>query len=323
MDATVLIPIILFIGVALLVSAIFYFIRSWLERRKLMQKIKQTERSFAGKQTGNALSTTTIVKLYQTWLKQSFLKVTGTFGSIAKPEQEKEFSRIQKMLLTIGYRSRNMVMIFFGTKVLCAVLLPAGFSFLKLFIQKPVHPLFLILFFLGFALAGFNLPNLWLRIKVAKRKERILEGFPDALDLLVVCTEAGMGLDAAIDRVGEEMKLSNEAISEEFRLYQMEVQIGKSRTDALKSLSSRTDLDDMKSLVTLLIQTDKFGTSVAQALRIHSDTMRIQRYQMAEEKAAKLTVKLLLPLILCIFPSLFIVILGPALIQAFRIYNSR
>ncbi|WKZ18818.1 MAG: type II secretion system F family protein [Candidatus Jettenia sp. CY-1] len=323
MDATVLIPIILFIGVALLVSAIFYFIRSWLERRKLMQKIKQTERSFAGKQTGNALSTTTIVKLYQTWIKQSFLKVTGTFGSVAKPEQEKEFSHIQKMLLTIGYRSRNMVMIFFGTKVLCAVLLPAGFSFLKLFIQKPVHPLFLILFFLGFALAGFNLPNLWLRIKVAKRKERILEGFPDALDLLVVCTEAGMGLDAAIDRVGEEMKLSNEAISEEFRLYQMEVRIGKSRTDALKSLSSRTDLDDMKSLVTLLIQTDKFGTSVAQALRIHSDTMRIQRYQMAEEKAAKLTVKLLLPLILCIFPSLFIVILGPALIQAFRIYNSR
>lgn len=323
MNATVLIPIILFIGVALFISAIFYFIRSWLERRKLMQKIEQAERSFAGKQTGDALSATTIVKLYQTWIKQSFLKVTGTFGSVAKPEQEKEFFHIQNLLLTIGYRGRNTVMIFFGTKVLCAVLLPAGFSFLKLFIQKPFHPLFLILFFLGFALAGFNLPNLWLRIKVAKRKERILEGFPDALDLLVVCTEAGMGLDAAIDRVGEEMRLSNEAISEEFRLYQTEVRIGKSRPDALKSLSRRTGLDDMKNLVTLLIQTDRFGTSVAQALRIHSDTMRTQRYQMAEEKAAQLTVKLLLPLILCIFPSLFIVILGPAIIQAFRIYNGR
>lgn len=323
MNTTVLIPTILFIGIVFFVSAIFYSIRSLVERRTLMKKIQHEDRSPAGKKTGAPLSTTTIIKLYQARLKQSFLKIAGTFGNLAKPKQEKESSHIQKMLLMIGYRSRNVVMIFFGTKVLCAVLLPAGFSLLKLLIQKPIPPLFLIVFVIGFALAGFNLPNLWLRIRVARRKERILEGFPDALDLLVVCTEAGMGLDAAIDRVGEEMKLSNEVISEELRLYQMEMRVGKSRPDALKSLSNRAGLDDMKSLVTLLIQTDRFGTSLAQALRVHSDSMRTQRYQRAEEKAAKLTVKLLLPLILCIFPSLFIVILGPALIQAFRILGSR
>lgn len=148
-----------------------------------------------------------------------------------------------------------------------------------------------------------------------------MEGFPDALDLLVVCVESGMGLDAAIDRVGEEMKLSNAPLSEELRLYNMEMRVGKSRVDALKSLAGRTDLEDMKSLVTLLIQTDKFGTSMAQALRIHSDTMRGQRHQRAEEKAAKLPVKLLIPLVFCIFPALFVVILGPAIIQTIRVFN--
>jgi tight adherence protein C len=147
----------------------------------------------------------------------------------------------------------------------------------------------------------------------------MLEGFPDALDLMVVCVEAGMGLDAAINRVGEEMKLRNAVVSEEFRLMGLELRAGKLRRDALRNLGIRTGLDDVKSLMTLLIQTDKFGTSVAQALRVHSDSMRTKRYQKAEEIAAKLPVKLVFPLILFIFPSLFVVIIGPAVIRIFRV----
>jgi tight adherence protein C len=136
---------------------------------------------------------------------------------------------------------------------------------------------------------------------------------------MVVCVEAGMGLDAAINRVGEEMKLRNEVVSEEFRLMGLELRAGKLRRDALRNLGIRTGLDEVKSLMTLLVQTDKFGTSVAQALRVHSDSMRTRRYQKAEEMAAKLPVKLIFPLILFILPSLFVVVVGPAVIRLFRI----
>jgi tight adherence protein C len=189
---------------------------------------------------------------------------------------------------------------------------------------KPGQARFLHLAFfsIGFALAGFYLPNLWLSLKIARRKEALTIGLPDALDLLVVCAEAGMGLDAAMKRVGEEMKLSNRTISEEFKLLNLELRAGKSRKDALKNLSLRADLEEVNSLITLLVQTDRFGTSVAQALRVHSDAMRTRRTQKVEEIAAKLPLKLLFPTVFCIFPSLFLVILGPALLQAFRIWNS-
>jgi len=156
-------------------------------------------------------------------------------------------------------------------------------------------------------------------MKVNQRKEKILQGLPDALDLMVVCAEAGVGLDASIHRVGEEMKLTNKPLSEEFKLLNLELRAGKQRRDALKNLAMRTDLDDVKSLVTLLVQTERFGTSIAQALRVHSDAMRTQRFQRAEEVAAKLPVKLVFPLILFIFPSLFVTILGPAVIRIYKI----
>jgi len=133
-----------------------------------------------------------------------------------------------------------------------------------------------------------------------------------------VCAEAGIGLDAAINRVGEEIKLSNKPLSEEFKLMSLELRAGKPRREALKDLAMRTDLEDVNSLASLLIQTEKFGTNIAQALRVHSDSMRVKRFQRAEEVAAKLPVKLLFPLIFFIFPSLFVAILGPAAIRIFR-----
>lgn len=324
MDISLLIPISIFAGIVLFSIVIYFCVRSVVEHRKLMEKIKNDGRSPASCNTTdtNSVSSPTVIHLYRSRLKEYFAKTAGAFGNIAKPKREEELSHVQKMLLNVGYRSKNVAVIFYGSKVLCGILLPAVFSVLKLFIHRPVSPPLMMFLFVLLALVGFYLPNVWLRKKIASRKEKILDGFPDALDLLVVCAEAGMGLDSAMDRVGEEMKLGNEVISEEFRLYNMEMRVGKPRQDALKNFASRTELDDVKNLVTLLIQTDKFGTSMAQALRVHSDTMRTQRHQRAEEKAVKLPVKLLLPLILCIFPSLFIVILGPAVVQVFRIFGS-
>ncbi len=144
------------------------------------------------------------------------------------------------------------------------------------------------------------------------------EGFPDALDLLAVCVEAGMGLDAAIKRVGEEMRLSNKVLSDEFGLLNLEMRAGKERKEAMRSMADRIDLEDVSSWVSLLIQTDKLGTSISQALRIQSDSLRTKRSQRLEEMAAKIPVKLLFPTIFCIFPSLFLVILGPAVIRILR-----
>jgi tight adherence protein C len=170
------------------------------------------------------------------------------------------------------------------------------------------------------ALGGFYLPDLWLKIKSNIRREKLLEGIPDALDLLVVCVEAGMGLDGAIHRVAEETKLTNPILSSEFKLLNLELRAGKSRQDALRNLALRTNIDAMNSLVTLLIQTDKFGTSVAQALRVFSDSFRTKRFQKAEEFAAKMPVKLIFPLILFIFPSLFVILVGPAAITIYKTF---
>ena len=176
---------------------------------------------------------------------------------------------------------------------------------------------FMICMFL--AVGGFYLPEIWLRRRIANRRERIFLGLPDLLDLLVICVEAGMGLDAAFSRVAEEMRLSNRVLSDEFRLLNLELRAGKLRRDAMRDLALRVGLEDMRSLVTVLIQTERFGTSIADALRVFSDSLRTKRFQRAEEIAAKLPVKLMLPLILFIFPALFVAILGPAAINIARI----
>jgi tight adherence protein C len=150
------------------------------------------------------------------------------------------------------------------------------------------------------------------------RRAKILVALPDALDLMVICVEAGIGLDSAIQRVSQEIKFSSPELSDELNFTTLELRAGKERHDALRDLSLRTSLSEINSLVTLLIQTDKFGTSMANALRIYSETYRTERYQKAEELAAKLPVKMLFPLGLFIFPALFVVLLGPAMISIYR-----
>ena len=246
------------------------------------------------------------------------LKTLRALGHLIRPQNGEDLSHLRKIFLKAGYRNENSPIVFFGVKVFLTALLPFLFFLVKLSFLRTLPSLTAMSIANFLALIGFYAPNLWLRLKVDTRKERILLGLPDALDLMVVCAEAGVGLDSAIQRVGEEMKLTNKPLSEEFKLMNLELRAGKLRRDALKNLALRTDLDDVKSLVTLLVQTERFGTSIAQALRVHSDSMRTKRFQRAEEVAVKLPVKLLFPLIFFIFPSLFVAVLGPAALRIYR-----
>lgn len=170
------------------------------------------------------------------------------------------------------------------------------------------------------AIAGgfFYFPELVLMWLIKRRTERIFLGLPDALDLMVVCVEAGLALDQAMRRVSEEMQKSCPTIAEEFGLCNLQLQMGRSRADVLKELGRRSGVDDLRSLASILIQADKFGSSIAQALRVQSDSMRTRRQQIAEEKAAKTAVKLIFPLVIFIFPGIFVVLVGPAAITMVR-----
>jgi len=176
-----------------------------------------------------------------------------------------------------------------------------------------------LLMILVAGIAGFLLPDFVLRWKIRKRQEEITDSLPDGLDLLVVCVEAGLGLNAAFVKITEEFKLSSPALSEEFDIVNREMVAGKPRQEALRALTERTGVEDVKSLVAMLIQTEKLGTSLAQSLRVHSDSLRTRRRQKAEERAAKTTIKLVFPLVFLLFPSLFIVILGPGVLQIIAI----
>ena len=177
----------------------------------------------------------------------------------------------------------------------------------------------LIFYYVSAAACGYYAPSLWLRKTIARRQDALQRAIPDALDLMVVCVEAGLGLDQAIGRVGEEVKRTHPTLGDELNLLALELRTGVTRQEALRNLAHRTDLEEVRNLVAILVQTDRFGTSIGQALRVHADSMRTTRRLKAEELAAKLPVKLLLPLIFFIFPSMFIVTIGPACIRMVRV----
>jgi tight adherence protein C len=170
------------------------------------------------------------------------------------------------------------------------------------------------------ALLSYMLPGFWLSRQVELRKKQIRNGLPDALDLLIVCVEAGMGLDQAINKAAEELLVSHPALSEELSIITTEIRAGKPRMEAFKNFADRTKVDDVRQLVSMLVQTDRFGTSIAQALRTQADVSRTKRRQRAEERAAKLGVKLVFPLVFCLFPAMYVVTLGPAVIKFVRFF---
>jgi len=232
------------------------------------------------------------------------------------PSSGKKLSRTVRLMLRAGFRSPEAVKIFQGFRVLLPPVLVAVVYFTHLFAWNPP-------FVIGFAAAaGFLLPDFWLSWRVKRRQRRLVLGLPDALDLLVVCVEAGMGLDQAIFRVARELRIAHAALSDELQLVNLEMRVGKSRADSLRELGVRTGVEDIKSLGVMLIQADRFGTDLAQSLRVHSDNLRTKRRQRAEESAAKTSVKMVPVLVFFIFPALFAVILGPAVISLVREFHA-
>jgi tight adherence protein C len=219
-------------------------------------------------------------------------------------------------LIRAGYRRQDSILLFMGSKIAFAVGLPILWGGIAFATARPLPNTLAILLFIGFL--GFYLPTLFIAIKQRQRHDDVLSALPDGLDLMVVCVEAGLGLAAAIQRVGMEMQVASPALAEELALVNSEMQTGVSRADALRNLAERTGVDDIYALVAMLIQTDKLGTSVAQSLRAHAESMRTRRRQRAEQMARKASIKLAFPLVFLIFPALMLVILGPAGLQLIR-----
>jgi tight adherence protein C len=306
-----LISSVTFFSLFLFCFGIVQYLRQREKRRELLEKIGRSGESSIiqyEKTAQNASSGTIFAPVL------NFFKLIGDRISF-EPSHE---SRMRIRFLRAGIRRKNAGTIFWGAKGFFCIFLAAIFFICRFTLLKVLSDQVAVGLAVLIALAGFYLPDLWLTIKSDIRKEKLLEGIPDALDLLVVCVEAGMGLDGAINRVAEETKLTNPILSDELKLLNLELRAGKSRQDALRNLALRTNIDAMNSLVTLLIQTDKFGTSVAKALQVFSDSFRAQRYQKAEEVAAKMPVKLIFPLIMFVFPSLFVIIIGPAAISIYH-----
>lgn len=314
-DMAILISALVFFATLLFLAAGYMFMRFRREHQEVVEKVKS---GGVVRSAGEALPKT------GNTLKDSLLGTFARAGNWVKPgDKGADLSNLRKRFHTAGIRHPGAPGIFWGARVLFAALLPALVFFGVLVSNNKLVPFQILLIVLAAAALGFYIPEVILDLRIRWRKEKIVQGFPDALDLLVVCVEAGMGIDAAINRVAEEIRLSSPVLSDEFRLLNLELRAGKARADALRNLGARTDVEEVRSFATLLIQTDRFGTSVAQALRVHSDAMRTQRYHRAEELAAKLPVKLMFPLIMFIFPAIIVVIVGPAAIQIYQTIISR
>lgn len=234
------------------------------------------------------------------------------FARLAKPSEGEELSRIQMTLVQAGYRGETAVEVFLGVKLLLTPIAIIALWQINSHLEQPYEfPMSFALALIACAIAFF-LPNLIVGSKVQERKQAIEQPLPDAIDLLVTCVEAGLSLDAAMARVAQEMELVAPILAQELKQTMLEIQAGVKRSDAFHRLSMRTGVEDLKSLSAMIIQTEMFGTSVSRALRVHSEGMRTKRMQRAEEKAAMVSVKMTVPLIFFILPSLMVVVMGPA-----------
>jgi tight adherence protein C len=249
-----------------------------------------------------------------TFREKQAQKATKVLSDVGKllPVSTKDLSTTKLMLVRAGFRRPEAIMALRGAKILLPVILVAITYFSGIFATNPLLALVIAL------LGGFLLPDMWLSRRVRKRQNILRKALPDALDLLVVCIEAGLGLDQAFMRVSQELRITHPELCSELDLVNAQIRVGRTRIEAMRELATRTGVDDIKALVAMLIQTDRFGTSVSQSLRVHADDMRMKRRQRAEEAAAKTPVKMVPPLVFFIFPALFVVILGPAVITIYR-----
>jgi tight adherence protein C len=250
-------------------------------------------------------------------IQQTGLSIGGIVEHLDRvlPKSQAEISVVQQRLIRAGYRRPAALKIFNGAKILTPVVLVILVMVTGVASSNPF-----IIYTAALGL-GFLVPDFWLGNRIKARQEQIRLGLPDVLDFLVICIEAGLGMDLALARTAEELRISHPAISDELDVVVLEQRAGRARADAWKEFSRRTDVDSVRNLVTVLVQSEQLGTSIAKTLRVHSDTLRIQRRQKIEELAAKTTVKLVFPLVLFIFPSLFLVAMGPEAIIISETFN--
>ena len=229
------------------------------------------------------------------------------------PKSPKEMNRLRSRLVSAGYYDLSTAIYYSAARLVLPVALAV--PFLVLLPMADGWP-----FALCFVGIGAMLPDLWLRRKIRAHAKAITNGLPDVLDLLIVCIEAGSGLDQAIAKASEELDLTHPALTRELRLINTEIRAGVSRMEAFQNFAQRTQVEDVQTLVTMIVQTDRFGTSISKALRTHADTSRTKRRQRAEERAKKVGVKLVFPLVFCVFPAVYMVCIGPAVIAIYRAF---
>lgn len=254
-------------------------------------------------------------------IQERVKEAASKLGQSLRPNSEAELGKVRLELLNAGFRSEQAVAIYYGLKFFClvaalAIVVPLAITRYGMTQTGMTYITFAAA--LGYYLPVFIVSNI-----KNKRVEAIFLGLPDALDLMVVCVEAGLGLDIAMRRVTTELATSNPILCEEFAIANFQVQMGRPRRDVLRDLGVRTGVEDMRSLASVIIQAEKFGSSIGGALRVQSDSMRLKRRQLAEERAAKTAVKIMIPLILFIFPGVFVVLVGPAGIQIYRTMISK
>lgn len=276
----------------------------------LRQRITQATQASAEDATTPALQ--------EEWLQRA-VRVSRPLARLAVPKEGWDNSALRTRFMNAGWRNPSAIPLYFSAKTLLALVFPAALFIATGGVLSEDNPRLLPAVLLAMAIAGFYLPDVVLRRRIARRKQEIFESFPDALDLITVCVEAGLALDAALLKVVEELRASGgSAICDELELLVLELRAGLSREKALRNLGLRTAVEDVDMLASMLIQADRFGTSIAESLRVQADTLRTRRRQRAEERAAKIAVKLLFPLIFFIFPSLMVVLLGAPALQFYR-----
>ena len=259
-------------------------------------------------------------KARETATEQLVKRATPMLSKLVLPASAEEQTNLRTKLANAGYRHPQAQTLFLGSKTILGVIgLVIGAMVAFSMNQELVVKVGVVTFGAGLA---FMLPNLWLSMAVSGRRTRVRDGLPDTLDLLVVSVESGLALDAALKRVGEEMAMVHPDLSEELRIATMETQMGIPRAEALQNMARRCTVDELRGLVTVILQAEKFGTSIAKALRNQADTLRTKRHQAAEERAQKTAVKLMIPLVIFIFPAMGVVLAGPAALKAIEAVQS-
>ena len=249
---------------------------------------------------------------------ETVVGVVGPFANLSTPSGDWQASPLRLRFLNAGIRHRDAGRIFFGTKTLVPLLF-AFLAYLILRSSSQTDTATFCFYLMAAALLGCYAPNLVLRWMVRQRQRKIIDSFPDAADLMLVCVEAGLGLDAGLTKVADELRSSSVELAEELHLTNLEMRAGATRANALRSLALRTGVEAITTFSTMLVQADRFGTSIGDSLRVFSEDLRHKRQIRAEEAAAKVPTKMLFPLVICIFPAIIMVIMGPAAIQVVRI----